>query len=478
MKDPNPEYRTIRRLLPLCTLTHPDCWLYRILILACALAQSDAGAAVQKGLLTTASTHKLEALSAQILKQPSRLELHPLSTNTTTGGATEWEVVLRSANGTQVAAPSSFPIEVGSGSSPASKIVFPAGATSVKVSLPVTNAGVTTVHATSPLLTSAQVATYVRAGSIFNPPAKPSLQLLLNSERAVANGRDSVRVQAIIVGNPFPNPVAVRLAAVNASLEPELLRIPAGASSAEAKLTSGRPGKATVQCLNTTPPMEVRNAKLSVDFLPDIHPALMVSPTNIWLLENASLTVTLLDSTGRVLKAKEAQRVDLGIKSGHPGELASNSIVILPDHSVASTLFNPYWSGPVEFIASVAESAPLSATLHVRTPWPVIWISLFCGAIGGLIAAWHQKVGKRDFKWRVLVGSVTGFALFVASAFGLLLGGLRGFSVHMLGATVVSLVGGYLGTEVLALLIRRFGLGPAQLPEGAKHRLAAKQMAK
>ncbi len=478
MKDPNPEYRTIRGLLPRRALTRPDRWLCWILILACALAQSYFGAAAQIGSLTTPSTQKLEALSAQILKQPSRLELHPLSTNTATGGATEWEVVLRSANGTQVAAPSSFPIEVGSGSSPASKIVFPEGATSVKVSLPATNTGVTTVHATSPLLTGAQAATYVRAGSIFNPPAKPSLQLVLNSERAVANGRDFVRVQAIVVGNPFPKPVALRLAAVNASLEPELLQIPPGASSAEAKLTSVRSGKATVQCLNTTPPIEVRNAKLSVDFLPDIHPALMVSPTNIWLLENAALTVTLLDSTGRVLKAKEAQRVDLGIKSGHPGELTSNSIVILPDHSVASTVFNPYWSGPVEFIASVAEAAPLSATLHVQTPWPVIWMSLFCGAIGGLIAAWHQKVGRKDFKWRVLVGAVTGFTLFVASAFGLLLGGLRGFSVHMLGATVVSLVGGYLGTEVLALLIRRFGIAPDQLPEGSKQPLAAKQRAK
>jgi hypothetical protein len=474
----NPEYRNIRGSLPLRPLKHLDYRLCRILILACAFAQSDVGAAVPKGPLATASTQQLGALSAQILKQPSRLELHPLGTNTAKGGATEWEVFLRSANGDMVAAPSPFPIEVGSGDSPASRIVFPAGATSVKVNLPVTNTGFTTVHATSPLLTGAQAATYVRAGSTFNPPAKPSLQLVLNSDRAVANGRDFVRVQAIVVGNPFPNPVVLRLVAVNATLEPELLRIPPGASSAEAKLTSVHSSKATVQCLNTTPPMEVRNARLSVDFLPDIHPALMVSPTNIWLLENAALTVTLLDSTGRVIKAKEAQRVDLGVKSGHPGELASNSIVILPDNSVASTVFNPYWSGPVEFIASVAESAPLSATLHVRTPWPVIWMSLFCGAIGGLIAAWHQKVGRKDFKWRVLVGSVTGFVLFVASAFGLLLGGLRGFSIHMLGATVVSLVGGYSGTEVLTLLIRRFDLATDQAPKGAKHPWVAKQLTK
>lgn len=423
-----------------------------------------------KAIRLNQSNFRMEAVSAQLLKQPSRLELRPLSTNIGVGDTTEWEVVLRSANGAQVAAPSSFPVVVAAGSAPGTKVEFPAGATSVRVRLPLTNAGVATVQAHSAGLTSAKAATYVHGvGAIFNPPGRQSLQLVVNSERALANGRDFIRVQAIVIGNPLPNPVTLRLAALNGHLEPEMLQIPRGASSAEAKLTANRAGKVTVECISVSPQVDIKSPRLSVDFLPDVHPALMISPTNIWLLERAFLTVTLLDSTGRVLKATEKHRVELGIKSGHPGELATNSLLILPEESVASTSFSPYWSGPVEFTASVAESVPLGATLRVRTPWPVICMSLVCGAVGGLLAAWRQKVPKKDFRWRVMAGAATGFVLYIACAFGLLLGGLRGFSVHMLGAIVVSILGGFLGTEVFALLIKRLGLTTEPTPSKARH---------
>lgn len=433
-------------------------WWTLCLVLWMPAAGLNAGDA-RKALGLNLSRFKVEAASAQLLKQPSRLELRSLGTNVGIGDTTEWEVVLRSANGAQVAAPSAFPVVVAAGSAPGTKVDFPAGATSVRVKLPLTNAGVATVEAHSAGLTSAKAATFVHApGVIFNPPGRQTVQLVLNSERALANGRDFVRVQAIVIGNPLPNPVTLRLAALNGTLEPEMLQIPKGAASSEAKLTANRAGKVTVECISTSPQVDVKSPRLSADFVPDVHPALMISPTNIWLLESALLTVTLLDSTRRVLKATETHRVDLGIKSGHPGELATNSLLIMPEQSVASTSFNPYWSGPVEFIASVAESIPLGATLHVRTPWPVILMSLVCGAIGGLLAAWRQKVPKKDFRWRVLAGAVTGFVLYVACAFGLLLSGLRGFSVHMLGSIVVSILGGFLGTEVFAMLIKRLGL--------------------
>jgi uncharacterized membrane protein YhaH (DUF805 family) len=87
---------------------------------------------------------------------------------------------------------------------------------------------------------------------------------------------------------------------------------------------------------------------------------------------------------------------------------------------------------------------------------------LLIGAVGGLVAARRQKVRRRDFWWRVLVGSVTGSALYMAGIAGILSDVIGDMALTMFGLILLALLGGFLGTEVFTLLLKRLGLIPEE----------------
>jgi len=79
------------------------------------------------------------------------------------------------------------------------------------------------------------------------------------------------------------------------------------------------------------------------------------------------------------------------------------------------------------------------------------WISL----VGGLLAF----LRRRGTRWpRIAVGGVTGFLLYWAFMFGLVRVLPPSFVLNPLSNFALSTIGGWLGTEVFALLLRWLGL--------------------
>ena len=87
----------------------------------------------------------------------------------------------------------------------------------------------------------------------------------------------------------------------------------------------------------------------------------------------------------------------------------------------------------------------------------MLCLSGFGGLAGGLLAAWVRK--KELLSHRLITGLITGFVFYWAALF------LTGFValprvlvLNQLSAVALSVIGGWLGTEVFTLVLKKLGL--------------------
>ncbi|MGH7599787.1 MAG: hypothetical protein ACREOI_25820, partial [bacterium] len=106
---------------------------------------------------------------------------------------------------------------------------------------------------------------------------------------------------------------------------------------------------------------------------------------------------------------------------------------------------------------------PLTVTLPLLT----LALTAVGGLAGGLIAFWTGKDAKW---WRIAIGLITGFVLYWAFVFGVLTVLPRTVVLNPLSAFVLSTLGGWLGTEVFAQILKRFGLVSLKQPVSRKKR--------
>ena len=144
------------------------------------------------------------------------------------------------------------------------------------------------------------------------------------------------------------------------------------------------------------------------------------------------------------------------IESGG-SKLEEEALTIASNTYEASTLFRPYKPGAVKIIAST--EGLLDATAPLIVTWPVLLLCLsgFGGLAGGLLAAWVRK--KELLSHRLITGLITGFVFYWAALF------LTGFValprvlvLNQLSAVALSVIGGWLGTEVFTLVLKKLGL--------------------
>jgi hypothetical protein len=136
--------------------------------------------------------------------------------------------------------------------------------------------------------------------------------------------------------------------------------------------------------------------------------------------------------------------VVFAIESGQ-GSLRQQELVIPAGQFEVRTTFVPERSGEVRVSASSPNLLTVVAPLDVAAPVTLLVCSIAGGLIGGLLS---RRKGHRRNPWRPIIGAVTGFLFYWACIF-LRLGSIaNGVALNPLSAVALSMIGGWLQTEV------------------------------
>jgi hypothetical protein len=238
-----------------------------------------------------------------------------------------------------------------------------------------------------------------------------------------------------------------------------------GEPQAEAILTSDRPGVIEVEYVDSLPPpaLEVQgDRRLKVAFGPPVSQLdVRASPPEVSLLESAEIVVRLLNDRGLPVATDEPRSVSLAVDAGR-GEIEARDLVIPAGQFSARTRLLPTWRGTTAVSATSPDLLIKTAQLQVGLPVVLLTLS----AVGGLTGGWLAAAKRRKAMPRIAVGVVTGFVLYWAAIFGALSQLPRAVALNPFSALVVSIFGGWMGTEVLASVGR--WLGVESTPKPAK----------
>jgi hypothetical protein len=422
---------------------------------------------------------------AQTMAQkPIKLEIQTTSQSLTVGEEAEVEIICRGAKNEAVPAPRDYPVEVltrqPSGKVDTLRTTISTGTSSQKLRVPLREAGMVELEAKHSNLWEGGAAIWVRppTPAPARPPgqgtqdlggsrapastALPRVTLRYSPQRRLlADGRDSATVQAFLLNGAESQPGMIRLRLFNSSgqLVPTPLVIPEGEDIGTSKLTSQDVQTVTVEYVSATPTTEVdEGAKtLQIEFGPPITTlAFETSPPVITLVEKSDLILRLMNSADppQPVATDEPRKISFAIDAGR-GDLAEKEITIPAGGFEGRTTFRPTWRGEVTIAASTP-NLPI-ATAKVKVSLPVLHLVLTAigGLAGGLIAYWRETQKQI---WRIILGLITGFVFYWAFTFGVLPLIPREVVLNPLSAFALSVIGGWLGTEVFSMILKRLGL--------------------
>ena len=459
------------------------------------------------------------------LNTPVRIEIQPQLREAAVGGTIGYAVSLRNALGEAVAAPKQMTIDVQatlpSGQTQTRQVTIEPGATEAGGTVPVSEAGAIPIDASHPELigggvvvfgkpegsatrgivlpmrsspaapgaaasvampsppnvaaaasvTAATAATPGPAPAIEVPaPRRPAadggeartLMLYVPEAEILADGRNGAEVTVYLDPcSAMSGDVVVRLAVTRGNLEPAIVSIPRGECSASTTWRSDRMslGDATLSILVSNPHLRQAD-KVVRRFVPPIHSLrLTPNPGEITLLESGDVLAQLHDDVNDVPVATDRPlQVTLALREGN-GALRPLEMTFETGDSTARASFQPTYWGKVVVAGQIPFRLEEQAIFTVKSGVGIFLLSLIGGLIGGVLA---YRVKRRKNPWRILIGLVTGFALF---AFFLFFGAENILAVtggmnvlNPVSVFLLSLAGGWAGTNVLAWALKRIGI--------------------
>lgn len=276
----------------------------------------------------------------------------------------------------------------------------------------------------------------------------------------LADGKDAATIHLFYgseTGMASSN-IRIQLFSSSGTLAPmPPLIIPQGEDYVQTTLTSNKVETVTVEYLGSAPEVPLNGPRqLQIRFAPPITQLeLNASPPVITLVDKSDLIVRLLNETGTTPIATDTARlISFAIDKGR-GEIEQKEVEIPAGRFEGRTSFLPTWIGEVSISAATPDLQPVSVPVKVTLPLLPLTLSALGGLAGGVIAYWN---GKNSKWWRVASGLITGFVLYWAFIFGVLNLIPRAIVLNPLSAFALSTLGGWLGTEVFAQIIKRFGL--------------------
>ncbi|MEK6323145.1 MAG: hypothetical protein AABN33_15845 [Acidobacteriota bacterium] len=294
----------------------------------------------------------------------------------------------------------------------------------------------------------------------YSPQAGSEPGLVLKkvpSERSfLADGIDAATIWVVLTGRAFNEDIQITLVNSEGSLSPSTLTIPRGQKIATAKLTSDQMGVVRIGYRGSSPDIGLQNVdEIEIKFVAPITTVKFSAvPSRIPLVDRADLVVRLYSSNDKVVETDEEREISIDL-SAPLGSLEPKFVKILPGQSEGRVNFIPTSRGQVVFTAHTAGFTDLPpVTLEVTIPLLILALSMLGGLIGGLIA---YKTDRNSRWWRIALGLVTGFVLYWACIFVFSSFMPRSLVLNEFSAVCLPVLGGWLGTEVFTLVLRRLG---------------------
>jgi hypothetical protein len=292
--------------------------------------------------------------------------------------------------------------------------------------------------------------------------SKPLLTLCCRGQRRfLADGKDEAKIQLFLDEMALAD-LNIRLATNGGKLSSEVVTIPRGQLTGEARLTNDYSGTVTVNIQGSAPRVELKGDKeLMLSFAPPISKlGLKTSPPKIYQGDRSDLIIYLQDDQARPVETDEPRKISLAIDSGR-GEIEPKVFVIQPGYSEGRARFTPAESGKVVVSASTPSLGVERSELEVTRATVLLVWSAIGGLVGGLLAFWSRCMNW----WRLPTGALTSQVFYWGFISGVLPSLPRVAVVNSWGAFALSVIGGWLGTEVFSLILRRFGLLPTQIED-------------
>jgi len=236
-----------------------------------------------------------------------------------------------------------------------------------------------------------------------------------------------------------------------------------GSDSGELKLTSDQVGVATLEYVTSKPPNLIKlrtTNELHINFCPPIVGfEIEASPPALSLLEKGDLVVRLLDNANKPIIPAAPRQIDLLIVAGS-GEFETNTITIPTNSPSGRTTFHPTHRGTVKIEAACPGLIGQTVKLSVTIPILLLTCAILGGLVGGAMASTVTKSrrgNKMGWVTRMLVGGATGITFYYFLVLGLLPKLPYSAGINPIGAFVLSILGGWLGTEIFTPILKAIG---------------------
>ncbi|HYI97964.1 MAG TPA: hypothetical protein VEX68_30780 [Bryobacteraceae bacterium] len=421
---------------------------------------------------------------------PVRIAVNPDEASVRAGSSVEVKVELRDAFDKDANTPKdlkiAFTFGVDGGGVKRLDLTIKAGTDSAKVKIPLSAPGVYLLKAAHPYLREG--AAYVRvkpASSVlkrsWNPygtnpfvlanyqpvrsgTIKAQLYYTGDESKLIANGVEKCKIIAYL-SEPAPFDIQLRLVSpfANVTPNPIVISIDKDEDEATAELASTVAGDIQLQFVGSRPSdavMVTRGGEKIVHFAPPISQIrLTLSPPKIMLGRTTGVAVELTDDRDKPTATERELEVALSIDDGH-GDFESRTVKIPSGSHGASTNFTPSASGRIKLSARTFGAVTKTpATLDVSMPVLAMILTIIAGLVGGLLAAVRTPPLSG---WRIayssLGGIVAAFLLYAAAQTGLVPKLPPPATVNFFGATMIGLLGGWIGAEAFNTVLKLAGL--------------------
>jgi uncharacterized membrane protein YeaQ/YmgE (transglycosylase-associated protein family) len=288
----------------------------------------------------------------------------------------------------------------------------------------------------------------------------------------LADGVDTAAISAYLDDTLDVAPTDIHLELHNESghLVPIPLVIAKGQDFGEARLSSTEARTVHIKAIQN-PKVNVKtNSEMDVRFSPAITQlGLSAGPSSISLLEDSTLTLSLFDKQNITTETDVSRQIVLTIESGGGEFQSGNPITISPGSASVIAKFLPLRTGTTVISAASPHLARIQTQIVVTMPTLLITYSLIGGLLGGTLASLvlpNRRKHRLGWLVRIFVGIITGFVFYYFGVLGITPHITRAIALNPFGALVLSILGGWTGTEVFTPLLKIVGVGKPHADNG------------
>ena len=297
------------------------------------------------------------------------------------------------------------------------------------------------------------------AGTKVASSSRPRIRVFYAPHRTLlADGKDAASIVAFLVGErrAVETDVLIRLIATDGKLVPTDLVIPKGSDRGEIRLTSAHEGPVDLEFVQGDYDLDLGDQpKVTVPFGPPITGLTLTYPSEISLVDSASILVELVGDQGIPLKTNVPRHVSAALAAGR-AELGDVEADIAAGSTSTRLKLVPTGLQDIRLVIKSDQLKDTEAAVRVRIPTLLLMLTICGGAIGGWVAATQMKTGLAT---RMIVGVIVAFVFYWGVLFMQLQKLPKSVALNPATAVAVAILGGYGGTALLNFLLKQIAPG-------------------